>query len=114
MKPKFIFFSLIPLCHGFPFHKGGYFHADTPQIPHGIICDILPILLYLYDLPVAKDMDGRVLTEAFDEIFLKQRPIRIIETYESAKGEEKKEEIKRDKELDKKKLEELRSLGYIK
>jgi len=118
--------------HGFSFHKGGYGHSDMPQIPHGIILikgpqikkgysiqkahiyDILPTLLYLYDLPVARDMDGKVLTEAFEEKFLRQRPIRFIETYESAKREEKKELTKRDKELDKKKLEELRSLGYIK
>jgi hypothetical protein len=116
--------------HGFGYNKGGYGHSDTPEIPHGIILikgphikkghqikkahiyDILPTLLYLFDLPVAKDMDGQVLVEAFEEKFLKRQPIRYIDSYE---GEVKiKKKQKRDEALDKETLEELRALGYIK
>jgi len=115
--------------HGFGFHKGGYGHSDTPEIPHGIILvkgqhikkgyqiknahiyDILPTLLYVFNLPIGKDMDGKVLEEVFDEKFLKKQPIRYIDTYE---GEVKIEKGKRDKGLDKMTLEELRALGYIK
>jgi len=116
--------------HAFGFHKGGYGHSDTPEIPHGIILikgphikkgykikgahiyDILPTLLYVFDLPVGKDMDGKVLEEVFDDKFLKNRPVRHIESYEDEA--EIKKEIKKDKALDKKTLEELRALGYIK
>jgi len=116
--------------HGFGFNKGGYGHSDTPEIPHGIVIirgpqikkgykiknahiyDILPTLLYLFDLPVGKDMDGKVLKEAFNENIFKKQPIRYIDSYE---GEiEIKKEGKKDKALDKKTLEELRALGYIK
>ncbi|MFQ6082102.1 MAG: alkaline phosphatase family protein [Candidatus Aminicenantia bacterium] len=115
--------------HGFCFHNGGYGHYDTPRIPHGIILikgphikkrykirnahiyDIAPTILYLLDLPVAKDMDGKVLTEVFEEGFLKKRPIRYIESYEGEVGVKEEE---RKKVLDEKLLEELRALGYIK
>jgi len=115
--------------HAFGFNKGGYGHSDTPEIPHGIVLikgphikkgykiknahiyDILPTLLYLFDLPIGKDMDGKVLKEVFNDNFLKKRPVRFIETYE---GEFEVEKGKRDKSLDKKTLEELRALGYIK
>lgn len=116
--------------HGFGFNKGGYGHSDTPEIPHGIVLikgphikkgykiqsahiyDILPTLLYLFDLPVGKDMDGKVLGEVFDRNTLKKQPIRYIDSYE---GEFRiKKEGKKDKALDKKTLEELRALGYIK
>jgi len=69
-------------------------------------------LLYVFDLPVGKDMDGKVLEEVFDDKFLKNRPVRHIESYEDEA--EIKKEIKKDKALDKKTLEELRALGYIK
>lgn len=115
--------------HGFGFHKGGYGHSDTPEIPHGIILikgphikkgykiknahiyDILPTLLYVFNLPIGKDIDGKVLEEAFSEKFLKKQPIRYIDSYE---GEVKTKKGERDKILDQKTLEELRALGYIK
>lgn len=115
--------------HGFGFNRGGYGHTNLPEIPHGIILikgpnikkgyhlqgahifDILPTILYIFDLPVAKDMDGKVLTEVFEKKILKERPVRYIESYE---GETRIERGQKDRELDKKTLEELRALGYIK
>lgn len=115
--------------HSFGYYRGGYGHTNQPEIPHGIILikgpnikkgyhiqrahifDVLPTILYIFDLPVAEDMDGKVLTEVFEEKILKERPVRYIESYE---GEPRIERGQRDKELDKKTLEELRALGYIK
>jgi predicted AlkP superfamily phosphohydrolase/phosphomutase len=115
--------------HCFGFYRGGYGHTNQPEIPHGIILikgpdikkgyhiqeahifDILPTILYIFELPVAKDMDGKVLTEVFEEKILNERPIRYIESYE---GETPIERGQKDRELDKKTLEELRALGYIK
>jgi predicted AlkP superfamily phosphohydrolase/phosphomutase len=115
--------------HSFGFNRGGYGHTNLPEIPHGIILikgphikesyhiqdahiyDILPTILYIFDLPVARDMDGKVLTEVFEKKALDERPIQYIESYE---GESRIERGQKDRELDKKTLEELRALGYIK
>jgi predicted AlkP superfamily phosphohydrolase/phosphomutase len=115
--------------HSFGFNRGGYGHTNLPEIPHGIILikgpnikkgyhiqgahifDILPTILYIFDLPVANDVDGKVLTEVFEKKILEERPVRYIESYER---ETHIERGQKDRELDKKTLEELRALGYIK
>jgi predicted AlkP superfamily phosphohydrolase/phosphomutase len=115
--------------HSFYFYNGGYGHTGTPEIPHGIIIlkgpsikpgfripeahiyDILPTLLYILDLPVGEDMDGQIIAEAFEESFLKSRAIRTTPTYEV---KPRKVRPTRDRELDRRTLEELRALGYIK
>jgi hypothetical protein len=43
--------------------------------------DVAPTLLYLLDLPVARDMDGRVLTELIDAQVLTARSVREVATY---------------------------------
>ncbi len=115
--------------HAFGFYKGGYGHYDTPEIPHGIILikgphikkkykikdahiyDILPTILYILDLPIGKDMDGKVLLEVFKKDFVKKRKIKYIETYETPT---KRKFEKRDETFDKELLKELKALGYIK
>jgi hypothetical protein len=52
-----------------------------------------------------------VLKEVFTKKFLKSRSIRYIESYE---GTSTLKRGKRDTELDKKMMEDLRALGYIK
>ncbi len=47
------------------------------------IVDVAPTLLFASGLPIGRDMDGRVVTEAFDDAFLRARPIRLIQTWES-------------------------------
>lgn len=116
--------------HGFYFQGGGYNHYDTWEIPHGVILmlgpqvkknyhlerahiyDILPTMLHLVGLPVGRDMDGKVLLEAFDPAFVHSRPVKFIRTYEDGKPRAKLPA--RDKEVDKKTLEEFKALGYIK
>jgi predicted AlkP superfamily phosphohydrolase/phosphomutase len=115
--------------HSFYYHQGHYDHHEEPRIPNGVIFlrgphiregyqiqkahiyDILPTLLYLLDLPVGEDMDGKVLTEAFDEGFVRKNPIKRVATYE---GKTPAEKVTRDRTLDRRLLEELRALGYIK
>jgi len=115
--------------HSFYYHQGHYDHHEEPRVPHGVIFlrgphikkgyqiekahvyDILPTLLYLLDLPVAEDMDGQVLTEAFEEGFRRKNPVKTVATYE---GKTPAEKVTRDRTLDKRLLEELRALGYIK
>lgn len=47
------------------------------------IQDVAPTLLYALNLPTALDIDGRVLTEAFDSSTLARRPIAFVPSYET-------------------------------
>lgn len=47
------------------------------------VLDVAPTLLYLMGLPVARDMEGRVLTEILDGDFARQNPLTFIPSYES-------------------------------
>jgi predicted AlkP superfamily phosphohydrolase/phosphomutase len=71
--------------------------------------DVAPTVLCLMGFAVARDMCGRVITEAINERFLKENPVRAIETYEEDVSVEDVAE-----EMDYGKIEErLRSLGYL-
>ena len=50
------------------------------------IQDVAPTLLYALDLPVARDIDGRVLTEAFEPATLARRPIAFVPSYGTNAG----------------------------
>ena len=73
-------------------------HADAPDglllaVGDGVragaalngasVLDIAPTILYLMGLPVARDMEGRVLTEMLDERFARAHPVTYIPSYES-------------------------------
>jgi predicted AlkP superfamily phosphohydrolase/phosphomutase len=47
------------------------------------ILDVAPTLLYLMGLPVARDMEGRVLSEILAEDFAMAHPVGFIPSYES-------------------------------
>jgi hypothetical protein len=47
------------------------------------VTDVVPTVLFAGGLPVARDFDGRALIEAFDEGFLAERPLSMIQTYEA-------------------------------
>ncbi|MBN1842113.1 MAG: alkaline phosphatase family protein [Deltaproteobacteria bacterium] len=71
--------------------------------------DIAPTVLWLMGLPVAKDMCGRAIIEAVDETYLRENPLKEIDTYEEGVDAEDTVE-----ELDYGKIEErLKSLGYL-
>jgi len=82
------------------------------QLKNASIYDITPTLLHLLDLPVAKDMQGNVLTGAIDPKFLEKRPARYVDTYENKKPERAPKPI-RSPEDEKIIKERMRSLGYI-
>lgn len=46
------------------------------------LLDIAPTILYLMGLPVARDMEGRVMTEMLDEDFARSHPVSVISSYE--------------------------------
>lgn len=47
------------------------------------VIDVVPTVLFAAGLPVGRDMDGRILTEAFDDEFLRETKVSAIQTYEA-------------------------------
>jgi len=45
--------------------------------------DVVPTVLYAAGLPVGRDMDGRVLTDAFTDEQLRGNPLSLVQTYEA-------------------------------
>ena len=47
------------------------------------LVDVVPTVAYGAGLPIARDLDGRVLTDAFDRAFLAGHPLTFLPSYES-------------------------------
>jgi len=47
------------------------------------VVDVVPTVLFAAGLPVGRDMDGRAVTEAFSEEFLRTNNLSLIQTYEA-------------------------------
>lgn len=66
----------------------GIFLAAGPHLRRGgtvadaSVLDVAPTLLHYLGLPVAKDMDGKVLESLFEPEFVAAHPIRYVSTYE--------------------------------
>ena len=43
----------------------------------------MPTILYAAGLPVGRDMDGRVLTDAFTDESLRRNALSVVRTYEA-------------------------------
>ncbi|MBL8801122.1 MAG: tetratricopeptide repeat protein [Planctomycetes bacterium] len=67
----------------------GVFLAAGPNLRRGAsvngasVMDLTPTVLHYLGLPIGKDMDGKVLVDAFEPEFLAAHPIRYIATHES-------------------------------
>jgi tetratricopeptide (TPR) repeat protein/predicted AlkP superfamily phosphohydrolase/phosphomutase len=80
------------------------------HIADASILDVAPTVLALYGLPVADDMDGRVLHEALEPQFLAEHRVETVTTYETVERVAVEVEPSgQDAEL----MEKLRTLGYI-
>jgi hypothetical protein len=56
-------------------------HTESPGSAYEV--DLVPTLLFAAGLPAGRDLDGRVLTDAFDDAFLRRNPLSVIATYEA-------------------------------
>ena len=82
------------------------------RITNADIYDVAPTVLYAMGLPVANDMKGHVLTDAFTRESLQANPVKTVSTYETAPLV-RAEAVQRNEE-DRENLEKmLRSLGYL-
>ncbi len=67
---------------GFVLIRGaGVVHSDNPRSAMAV--DVVPTVLYIAGLPVGRDMDGSVLSEAFSEDTLRKNPLSLVQTYEA-------------------------------
>jgi predicted AlkP superfamily phosphohydrolase/phosphomutase len=83
------------------------------QLKGATIRDITPTLLHLLGLPVARDMDGKVLLEAFDPDFVQAHPVRWVDSYESPSVERRDRNGEQALPEEEVLQERLRSLGYL-
>ncbi|MFQ5720464.1 MAG: alkaline phosphatase family protein [Acidobacteriota bacterium] len=87
---------------------------DLPRLgdaAHPAVLDITPTLLYLHHLPVAEDMDGRVLTSVLVGQ-ARTRPVQTVPTYETTPPPANRP-APIPSGADAATIERLRSLGYI-
>jgi hypothetical protein len=67
---------------GFVLIRGaGIVRNDKPR--SALAVDIVPTVLYIAGLPIASDMDGSVLSEAFSEDSMRTNPLSVVQTYEA-------------------------------
>jgi hypothetical protein len=80
-----------------------------PQsLPPATERDILPTLMHLVGLPVSRELDGRVIVQAFAAEFRATHPVRFVAGY-GRRVTPRSAESRFDPEI----VERLRSLGYI-
>jgi hypothetical protein len=58
--------------------------VQRPNPETAYVADVAPTVLFATGLPVGRDMDGRILTEAFGDDFLRRTTLSAIQTYEAA------------------------------
>ena len=99
----------------------GIFLAAGPHIRHAAtiegatMLDIAPTLLHYLGLPVAKDMDGKVLEDLFEPGFREIHPIRYVVSYEDPSGSERAPEPAEEYAAEdlEENLAALHALGYV-
>lgn len=95
----------------------GIFIASGKVIKKGIhirgaeIIDIAPTLLYSTGYPIPNEMDGKALTEIFEEAFLKDNPPKFKNAKEGYQAEVETEVFSDDEQQ--KIMQDLRGLGYL-
>ncbi len=59
----------------------GSAHREKPESAYAV--DVVPTVLYAAGLPVASDMDGRVIIDAFADEVVRSNALSVIQTYEA-------------------------------
>jgi hypothetical protein len=77
---------------------------------HGAIVDMAPTILYALGVPIARNLDGRVIEALFEPAFLASHPVRFVDTY-GQRGAISA--IRGGTPLDQEVIDRLRSLGYV-
>jgi predicted AlkP superfamily phosphohydrolase/phosphomutase len=95
----------------------GVFMAFGPRFRKGAIVegarliDVAPTTLYLLGAPVPENMDGKILTTAFTDEFLRSNP--VLHSKDEAPQKQDQPPVRPDEEENAEMMERLRNLGYI-
>ncbi len=108
----------------FPYNKEFYTHSPygiffiigkgikknyTLRYPLYNVLDILPTILYSLDVPISKELEGKIMKDIFEIPYLMQKEPTWVNNYMiKAKREDKKKKI-----MDEEIREKLKGLGYI-
>ena len=84
--------------------------AEGKTLPAGSVLDIAPTVLHLLGLPIARDLEGRVLAEAFETPREVEAGIEFVDTYGPPTRETDPDA---PSEVDDQTLEKLKALGYV-
>jgi hypothetical protein len=79
-------------------------------IADGAVVDVAPTILYALGVPIARDLDGRVIEALFEPQFLASNPVRFVDTY-GRRGAISA--VRSGTPLDQEMIDRLRSLGYV-
>jgi hypothetical protein len=82
------------------------------EISGASVLDMTPTMLALYRYPIARDFDGRVLKDVFQDEFFAQAELQFIDSYEEGSTATVKRE-RRIKELSEDMIQQLKALGYL-
>jgi len=89
----------------------GTIDGELPFI--GSVVDLAPTLLALKQLPVGRDMDGRVLESLFEGGFLRDHPIRYVDSHDTDDWRASRPTVSVPKDIEAERQQQLRALGYI-
>ena len=81
------------------------------RLPDSHLVDVAPTLLYLMGVPVAEDMDGRILEEMIDPALLRANPAEFVSSYDESILQQRQGDWEEGDEETLKK--ELEALGYL-
>ena len=79
----------------------------------GGVLDILPTILALKGIPLGRDFDGRPLLKVLDDDWVAGTRIDYVETHDSDEWASTRDERIRRAVGESERLDQLRSLGYI-
>lgn len=82
------------------------------EISEASVLDVTPTILALLNLPIGKDMDGKVIVEAIESRFLKEYPVTYIESWEE-ENSSLEGITERDHQSDEDIRSKLAELGYL-
>ena len=88
------------------------YNKKKKEISNAHVTDITPTILTMMGIPLDRVMDGKPLENIISPLFLKNHPVKYVESYKKL-GLGRMEYVPKKSPVDEEVKERLRSLGYI-